>query len=243
MAVAKPEILPLPDVKVCNEVLPDGTVHQKIILRRSSLVMGEEKEQSMKSEILETFDQPPRRVQDFEYVEEVLPDGTKARRKVSLSCMVHTVKTHHESFDDSLPGSQMMEDYEIEEVVPGTTSAFAAGCDSDYENEVSEKGGIVSTKDSKPILIQGTEEIEETLPDGTKVKRRVVINQMVQKLSSHSQSFDKGRGCVVYENYSMEEVIPNTSSAFTSGPDSDFEDENPSGGKSKLGENKSGKKK
>ncbi|KAK7483004.1 hypothetical protein BaRGS_00025781 [Batillaria attramentaria] len=213
------------DVKVLEEILPDGTIHHKMILRRNSRSGGENDNRSnmVSEEVLEMYEQPPHLVQDFEEMEEVLPDGSKAKRKVSLSRMVHGAKTHHESFDESTGGEKVIEDYEFEEVVPGTVSAFDAGVDSDYEAEVIQKGELVSVHQSQPLIRQTVDEIEDVLPDGTRVKRKVVSKQVIHTITTRKESFDKDKGCIVHEDYSVEEVLPNTSSAFSSGFDSDYE--------------------
>ncbi|XP_076454790.1 uncharacterized protein LOC143289416 isoform X40 [Babylonia areolata] len=141
------------EVQEKSEILPDGTyhstqvvTHQKVkhVLRSIPSQTGDEEvieEEDVKTpkkqEIIEMFDQPPKLVQDSEEIEQVLEDGTKVKRQVVMNRMVHMIKMRHESFDEE--GHKVEENYEIEEVIPGTESAFVAGVDSDYEEEQEKK--------------------------------------------------------------------------------------------------------
>ncbi|XP_076437511.1 uncharacterized protein LOC143276734 [Babylonia areolata] len=191
-----------------REVLPDGTLHNKIVLTR--------RDSGALAETLETFEQPPTLHQDTEDIVEVLPDGTKVVRRVAMSRMVHSIKTRHESFDES-SGRKVEEQFEVEEVVPNTSSAFDAGVDSDYEDEQREK------KVRNLSLEQDMEEIEEVLPDGTRVKRKVELSRVVHVTRGQKDALDPRTGNI-QEVYPSEEVVPGTISAFEAGQDSDTED-------------------
>lgn len=195
--------------EVFREVLPDGTLHKKVVLTRRD-------SDAQEQETLETFEHPPKLDQDMEVIEEVLPDGTKVMRRVSISRVVHTVKTRHESFDEN--SGRRVEDYEVEEVVPNTCSAFDAGVDSDYEEEQLQKRARALS------LEQDMEVIEETMPDGTKVMRKVTASRVVHATQGKQDAFDSRKG-QVHEEYPSYEVVPNTFTAFHTGVDSDYEEE------------------
>lgn len=143
------------DYREEEEVMPDGTIHTrqvsvhhkvKHVHRSRSSKSGEEEDVydadeevpgSEKEDVYEMFDSPAKVVHDEEDIEQELPDGTKVKKHVVMNRMVHLVKMHHESIDES--GNRQEEDFEIEEVIPGTESTFVAGLDSDYEEEMEEK--------------------------------------------------------------------------------------------------------
>ncbi|KAL8580230.1 hypothetical protein ACOMHN_039292 [Nucella lapillus] len=191
--------------EIQRETLPDGTLHKKIVLGRHD---SDAKEQ----ETLETFERPPQLYQDMEIIEEILPDGTKVLRRVAMSRVVHSVKTRHESFDES--SGRKVQDYEVEEVVPGTSSAFDAGVDSDYEEEQLMK------KTRTLSLEQDVEVLEEVRPDGTTVKRKVTASRVVHATQGKRDAVDPRKGHV-HEEYPSFEVVPGTASAFADGQDSD----------------------
>ena len=171
------------DVKEETEVLPDGTVHsiQRVVhhkvkhVRRSLASQSGEEEVyeadeeipgTTKEDVLEMYEQPPKLVQESEEIEQVLPDGTKVKRQVVMSRMVHLVKMHHESFDEE--HGRLEEEYEIEEVIPGTESAFVAGLDSDYEEEMEMKHQAAA-KEQQQAMDDGREK-EAPSPDTATAK-------------------------------------------------------------------------
>lgn len=132
------------EVKVEEEVLPDGTIHQKVVHvwhtgSRSTDVGTFNDACSTRSEILETFEQPPHALENSEDIEEVMPDGRKRKRSIKMNCLVHAISARHESMDNNQVTS--VESYDLEEVVPGTVTAFEKGLDSDYEEELERKKG------------------------------------------------------------------------------------------------------
>ena len=151
-------------VKEESEVLPDGTVHstQRVLhhkvrhVRRSNkdddggmYEADEEVPGSSKEEVFEMFEQPPKLVQKSEDIEEVLDDGTKVKKHVVMNRMVHLIKMHHESFDEEHGKTE--EDYEIEEVIPNTESAFVTSLDSDSDAEQEEPGPGAQSADSAEL--------------------------------------------------------------------------------------------
>lgn len=190
-----------------SEILPDGTMHRKISVTRS-------RSNSLNpvAETIETFECPPHLVQDIEQIEETRPDGSKVMRQVTMNRVVHSIKTRRESFDES--AGRVVEDYELEEVIPNTLSTFDAGVDSDYEEEMLLKKTRSMSVDTE------TEEIEEILPDGTKTTRKVTLHRVVHTPRDRSDSIDR-RGGKVLEDYPVDEVVPGTATAFIDGQDSD----------------------
>lgn len=208
MALVGAELYSRDTSEMQHEILPDGTVHDKISLTKCRTDSLEKV-----AETIETFEHPPHLVQETEEFEEIMPDGTKVIRHVALKTMIHSVKTRHESFDGN--SGRVVENYEVEEVVPNTMTAFDAGVDSDYEEEQQKKRNRSYSVDV------GEEEIEEVMPDGTKVKRKVTLNRVVHVVRDRSESFDKRSGKYMNEKFPGEEVVPGTVSAFEAGQDSD----------------------
>lgn len=145
------------DIKVedYTEVLPDGVTHTVHKERRRSLQTihytwksqdGEEHTKdevqevpgSLVEDVVETFEEPPVLMQDVEEVDQVLPDGSVVHQEVIHQRMVHKVTTHQVSFDSE--HSILKEDsYAVDEVVPGTETAFLKGGDTDSEEDYSDE--------------------------------------------------------------------------------------------------------
>lgn len=166
------------DVTEESEILPDGTVHStqrvlhhkvKHVHRSLASQSGEEEiydgdeevPGTSKEDVIEMFEQPAKLVQESEEIEQTLPDGTKVKKQVVMSRMVHLIKMHHESFDDE--HGRVEEDYEIEEVIPGTESAFVAGLDSDYEEEMEKKHQAIA-EEEEPAMDEGAGRREDPSP-------------------------------------------------------------------------------
>ena len=175
-----------------SEILPDGTVHStqrishqklKHIKRSLTSQSGEEEvyeeEQTIpgKQEVIQMFEQPPKLVQESDEIEQVLEDGTRVKKQVVMNRMVHLIKMHHESFDEE--GRKTEEEYEIEEVIPGTESAFVAGVDSDYEEEM----------ERKRTASMG--EVEQVMDDGTVVTHGVLTSETTTRVRSRSGSIEE----------------------------------------------------
>ncbi|GFR85149.1 hypothetical protein ElyMa_006020200 [Elysia marginata] len=284
------------EVEDTEEIMPDGTVHHVHKVHRHSVKVTqkalrsedgqeqvvEEKEDvpgSRSEEVVETFQEPPRMVHQEDVVEEVMPDGTRVTRKVVMKRMVSHTHTHQESFDEGAGGSKKVEDFDMDEVVPGTETAFLEGVESsDSEQEGDEELSMHKTTDVKEtteVLDDGTvvkktlltteksrktrsrsgsvdrsetsrrveeetvipsprprspvddgepeteDVVEEVMPDGTRVTRKVVMNRMVSHTHTHQESFDEGAGgSKKVEDFDMDEVVPGTETAFLEGGES-----------------------
>ena len=203
------------EVEDTEEILPDGTVHHVHKVHRHSVKVVqkalrsedgqehvvEEKEAvpgSHSEELVETFKEKPRTVQQEEVVEEVLPDGTQVKRKILLNRLVSRTHTHQESFDEGSGGDRKVEDFEIDEVVPGTESAFLEGVDSSESDEDGdEELSMHKTTDVK--------ETTEVLDDGTVVKKTLLTTEKSRKTRSRSGSVDRSETSTRVEE---ETVIP-----------------------------------
>ena len=152
--VKEEEEAPKEETKVEDneEMLEDGTVHFTHRVRTSSFksikktwksidgeeIVEEEKAEvpgSVKEQILETFDEPPKLVREEENVDQLMDDGTVVHKKLVHSRMVHKFRTRTESFDSD--SGRQVEDFVIDEVVPGTESAYLEGSDA-TESDFSE---------------------------------------------------------------------------------------------------------
>ena len=77
---------------------------------------------SVKENVIETFKEPPILLHEEEDVDNVLDDGTVVQRKLKRNRMIQKVRTHAESFDSD--HGRQVEDFVIDEIVPGTESVF-----------------------------------------------------------------------------------------------------------------------
>ena len=182
------------EVEDCEEVLADGTVHttHKVHthalkhIRKSVLTNGKkenveerdvEVSGSGRETVLETFTERPKSVTEIKE-EEVLEDGTLVKRQVVLCSLVQKVKARTKSFDDS--GKEVSSDeYEIEEILPGTQSCFVAGNVSS------------SSSSSMEELEADIEETEELFVDGTKVEMTRLEAKQTRKSRSRSGSLER----------------------------------------------------
>merc|ERR1711971_602218 len=137
-----------------EEILADGTIHttsrvrhhsEKHVCQRMKSETGDEQKLfegtvtvpgSSAEDVIEVFEEPPKSVTEVEEVEETLDDGSTVKRKMIMNRMVHHVKTFHQSFDDE--GNKEEEAYEIEEIIPGTETAFVEGDTSSSSSSSSE---------------------------------------------------------------------------------------------------------
>lgn len=173
-----------------EEVLPDGTVCTRQIVRRHSLryikkhILSENLEEehifegeeiipgSECHDMIETFKEPARNVIEKNEVEKVLPSGEKVKRRVNVMRMVQTVKTRKESFDE-VSGHQE-EEYEIDEVIPGTECCFLESDsdeDTSEESDNSEEGYVENNNRhihmQESLAEQGVYDSEVTLPSAS----------------------------------------------------------------------------
>ena len=190
--VQRIEELPKEETQVedFEEELPDGTVHHTHKVKKQSFqtiktvwkssdgeeIVEEEKKEipgSLKENVLETFTGPPKLVTDEEDIEEILADGTVVQKKLVTKRMVHKFRTHEESFDSD--HGHKVEDFEIDEVVPGTESAFVElqkGSESECSDEkdscssdlMSREGSEeLSGKESKESSSERSEEVSDPI--------------------------------------------------------------------------------
>lgn len=183
------------EIEDVEEVLADGTVHTTHKVHRHALKhvrkstkteagqenLLEDKEVKIegtgKDTVIETFTQRPKSVTEIRE-EEVLEDGTKVKRQVVLSSLIQKVRTRSRSFDDS--GKELSSDeYEIEEIMPGTQSCFVA-------REMSS-----SSSSSVEELEADIKETEEFFVDGTKVQTTLLEAKEVRKSRSRSGSLER----------------------------------------------------
>ncbi|RUS89208.1 hypothetical protein EGW08_003018 [Elysia chlorotica] len=124
-----------------EEVLPDGTIHHVHKVHRHSVKITHKSVSSedgqtrvvdvkedvpgtVRDDVLETFQERPHLEHDVEVVDEVRPDGSHVKHKLVLNRMVAHTHIHQESFDEGLGGRRKVSDFDTDEVVPGTESAF-----------------------------------------------------------------------------------------------------------------------
>ena len=183
-----------------EEILDDGTVHKVHKVRRHSLKhirkslksdageedLIEEKDVEIvgsgKETVLETYEEPPKNISTLEEEEEVLDDGTRVKRQVITCSMTQKVRTRAKSFDES--GQEISSDeYEIEEVIPGTQSSFIAN--------VSSSSSSSSFVDDLDEMVASIKEEEEIYDDGTQVQTTLLQAKETRKSRSRSGSLER----------------------------------------------------
>lgn len=202
------------DIEDWEEVLPDGTVHTTHKIRRHSVKhvrkslkseTGDEEEifdgdvvipGTQRQDIIETFEEPPKSVTEIEDVDTELDDGTKIKRHVVMNRMVHKIKTRQVSIDAE--GHQEEEDYEIDEIIPGTESAFIEGSSS------SSSTSSLIDSDIDDIMEADLGEVEEILDDGTVIRKRVIESTETKKVRSRAGSIDE----TITRNITEERISP-----------------------------------
>ncbi|XP_052069480.1 ankyrin-2-like isoform X42 [Mytilus californianus] len=170
-----------------EETLPDGTV-----VRHTKMHTMQQPSVSGNMELVEE-EGPEREVVDYDEDENILPDGTVHRvtrmRRHSLKHIHRSVKS-----EDS-----EKEIFEGEVEVPGST-----------------REEIVEVYEDPPRFVKDVEEVEVRQPDGSIIKRKVTSGRVVHKIKTRSLSIDES-GNVEEEEYSVDEVVPMTESAFAEG--------------------------
>ncbi|XP_052770358.1 ankyrin-2-like isoform X10 [Mya arenaria] len=183
-----------------EETLDDGTVHKTHKVRRHSLkhikkalksstgeedvVEDEDVEVpgSSKDTIVDTYEEPPKKVTEVEEEEEVLDDGTIVKRKVITSSMVHHIRVRTKSFDSGT-GEEREQEEEMDEVIPGTQMCFVHRSDSS-----SSSSSFIDDIDEMQATI---EEEDETLEDGTFIRTTFLQATEKRKQRSRSGSIDE----------------------------------------------------
>ena len=174
-----------------EETLPDGTV-----VRHTKMHTIQQQSYPSDVELVET-EGPEREVIDFDEDEEILPDGTVHRisrvRRHSLKHILRSLKSE----SDETPI------FEGDVDVPGTT-----------------REDIVEIFEEPATVVKDVEEVETTLKDGTVVKRKVVSSRVMHKIKTRSLSIDESGNVQEEEEYSVDEIVPGTESAFIEGASS-----------------------
>lgn len=177
-----------------ENILPDGTIHRVRKVTTHSVTHLERQHRhegltekvfdgdvkipgSESLETLETFEKPPYPETVVEHVDELLPTGEVQKRKVIKNRMIHKIKTRHQSFDADK--GQLNEEYEIDEVIPGTESTWYA--DSDVS---SESGSDIEEQQEKVDLGR----VEEVTDDGTVITKEIVETRTTTTRTVHSRS-------------------------------------------------------
>lgn len=167
-----------------EETLADGTV-----VRHTKMHAVHHPKFQQGVEMVET-EGPEREVVDYDEDEEILPDGTVHKTSVVRRHSLKHVKRHVKSESDE----KEIFDGDID--VPGK-----------------ERKEIVEVFEEPPTVVKDVEEIETVKDDGTIVKRKVVTSRVVHKIRTRSLSVDES-GNIEAEEYTCDEIVPMTESAF-----------------------------
>ena len=183
-----------------EEILDDGTVHKTHTVKRHSIKHVRKSLRSDAGEedivedsdvevpgtgnekVTDVYEEPPKKVIQFEEETETLDDGTKVKRQVVMSSMIHKIRTRTKSFDEGT-GKELVAEEEMDEVVPGTQSCFIARSDSS-----SSSSSYIDDLDEMEATI---EEEDETLVDGTFIKTMHLTATEKRKTHSRSGSIDE----------------------------------------------------
>ncbi|XP_036370876.1 uncharacterized protein LOC115226075 isoform X6 [Octopus sinensis] len=184
-------------------VLPDGTIHRvhKVIKHSVSHIQREHQHEGMvekvfdgvvkipgseSQETLETFERPPHPETIVEQVEEVLPSGQVQKRKIIKNRMIHNIKTRHESFDNDL--GQQNEEYEIDEVIPGTETCFYADIDGSSNVSSASCSDVEDMEEESDTKKTDLGTVQEVCEDGTIVTKEIVETRTTTTRTLHSRS-------------------------------------------------------
>lgn len=189
-----------------EEILDDGTVHKIHTVKRHSLKhvrkslrsdAGEEdivEEADLElpgtEQIVETFEEPPKKVLEVEEEEETLEDGTRIKRKIIMSSMVQHTKKRTKSIDEGT-GEEREDEEDVDEIIPGTQSFFVARSDSS-----SSSSSFIDDLDEMEATI---EEEEETYEDGTVVQTTFLEATEKRKQRSRSGSLSMEGKVIISE--------------------------------------------
>ena len=187
--------------------MPDGTVHSTSRVRRHSMknvkkswksIDCDDEEEifnedvmvpgSSKEEVIETFNEPARRLSQMEDIEKFLPDGTKVKQQIVMNRMVHKVKTRQKSIDES--GNECIEEFEVDETIPGTESCFLQDSDSSSSTFSDVEEEDEDFEDEEEVEAE-LGEIEETLEDGTVVTHRLLETKETVRVTQRSGSVEE----------------------------------------------------
>ena len=204
-----------------EEIMDDGTIHKVHKVHKHSLkhvrkvLRSDQGEEDILEDedidvpgtavdsILETFEEPAKPVMEVEEEDEILPDGTKVHRKVVSSSLVQKFRTRTRSFGEG--GEEISSDeYEVEEVVPGTQSCFVA-----RDSSSSSSSSVVEEME---LLEAAIEEEKEYLDDGSEVQTMLLHATETRKTRSRSGSRERRE-----KKYTVEErrVTPSHTPSHT----------------------------
>ena len=177
------------DVQEFEETLPDGTVVKRKVVKtqQKQSILTTTTMEGQEGEIPAGFEGKPGIDQDVQEFEETLPDGTVVRRKVVKTF----TKMEMEGPEGEIPtgfrddGDQQVE--EVVETLPDGTQVTRRVVKYVREipaTEMTSAGipGYTEIIEGTPETETDVQEFEETLPDGTVVKRKVVKTQQKQSI-------------------------------------------------------------
>lgn len=176
-----------------EDVKPDGTVVK--MQRIKHLPRGHVSFDQTEDVAFFQEEGPLRTETEVRDEEEVLEDGTVHKTHVVKQ---HSLRHIKKSLRSDGGEEDVIEEAEVE--LPG-------------------KEEIVETFDEPPQKVMEVEEEEETLEDGTVVKRKVIMSSMVHHIKTRSKSIDLSTGEEHSEEEDIEEVVPGTQSFFVARPD------------------------
>lgn len=136
---------------------------------------------------------PPREEIDVQDDEEILEDGTVHK--------VHRVRRHSLKHVRRSLKSDVGEEDLVEE----------------GDVELGGKETILETFEEPPRNVREIEEEEQILDDGTRVKRKVILCSMKQKITTRAKSIDESGQEISSDECEIEEIVPGTQSAFMAG--------------------------
>ncbi|XP_060605993.1 ankyrin-2-like isoform X12 [Ruditapes philippinarum] len=177
-----------------EDVRPDGTVVKT--QRIKHLPRGHVSFDQTEDVAFIEEEGPLRTETEIQDEEEILQDGTVHK--------IHTVRKHSLKHVRKSLRSDAGEEDIVEE--------------ADFELPGSEQ--IVETFQEPPKQMMEVEEEEETLEDGTTVKRKIIMSSLVQHVKRRTKSIDEGTGIEHSDEEEVDEIIPGTQTFFVARPGS-----------------------
>jgi hypothetical protein len=177
-----------------EDVRPDGTVVKT--QRIKHLPRGHVSFDQTEDVAFIEEEGPLRTETEIQDEEEILKDGTVHK--------IHTVRRHslkhvRKSLRSDAGEEDIVEEADLE--LPGTEQ-------------------IVETFQEPPKQMMEVEEEEETLEDGTTVKRKIIMSSLVQHVKRRTRSIDEGTGIEHSDEEEVDEIIPGTQTFFVARPGS-----------------------
>ncbi|XP_074648678.1 uncharacterized protein LOC141904097 isoform X21 [Tubulanus polymorphus] len=176
----EPEVLT--EVEEVDETLPDGTRIKKRITRKITTTRAGTDVQTFEEIISsEPPEDEPEITTEVEEVDDVLPDGTRIKKRITRTITKSRSGTDVQTFEEIIsrqPPEVTQDDSVDAQYVPDVSSE---SIEVPADETVKVQTEVIK---GEPTSETDVQEFEETLPDGTIVKRRVMKTRTTQDITT-----------------------------------------------------------